>query len=81
MRAYISYYEKHNVFTNKKEKIDFIQGYFKDITKCVWTACYKYVKEFPIRHAQWVNTLDRFFVVLLHTCADINNQKRVRMEY
>lgn len=35
MQAYILYYEKHNVFANKKEKIDFAQGYLKDMAKCV----------------------------------------------
>lgn len=32
-------------------------------------------------HAQRINTLERFFAVLLHACADINHQERVRMEY
>lgn len=34
--TYMSYYKKRNVFVDKKEKIDFIQEYLKDITKRVW---------------------------------------------
>ena len=31
MCMYIFYYKKKNCFSNKKEKIDFAQGYLKDI--------------------------------------------------
>lgn len=81
MRAYMSYYEKRSVFADEKEKIDFAQGYLKDTAKRVWTARRKYAEGFPMGHAQRVDTLERFFAVLLHACADINHQERVRMEY
>ena len=49
MQAYISYYKKDNVFANKKEKIDFAQGYLKDMAKRVWFARLKYAKTVTIR--------------------------------
>lgn len=81
MRAYISYYKKCNVFADEKEKINFAQGYLKDTAKRIWTTRRKYVEGFSIRHAQRVNSLDRFFAVFLHVCADINHQERVKMKY
>lgn len=33
MRAYMSYYEKCNIFADKIEKINFAQGYSKDMAK------------------------------------------------
>lgn len=50
MQAYMSYYEKNNIFANEKKKIDSAQGYFKDTAKYVWIAHYKYMKRFPIEH-------------------------------
>lgn len=50
MRAYMSYYEKRKIFANKKEMIDFVQGYLKDTAKRIWFTQCKYVERFFIGH-------------------------------
>lgn len=50
MRLYILYYKKYNIFANKQEKIDFTKIFFKDATKCIQIAYYKYIKQFFKRY-------------------------------
>lgn len=77
MRAYMSYYEKRNVFADEKEKIDSAQRYLKDTTKRVWTARRKYAEGFPVGHSYVHNAsipwIDSSPYLLLHACADINH--------
>lgn len=40
------YYKKSNVFAEKKEKINFVQGYFKITVKRIGTKYQKYIERF-----------------------------------
>lgn len=65
IHAYTSYSKKRSVFANKnKKKIHFIQVYLKDMAKRILCINCKYVKEFFIKYVQYVDTLDKFFLIL-----------------
>ncbi len=80
MRGYIMYYEKQNVVSDEKEKINFAQGYLKDIAQHLFITQYLYTEKFLINHTQRIDTLKQFFAVLLYAFSDINHLERIKIE-
>lgn len=81
MRDYLQFYSTRGVFQNEGEKIVMAATYLRANAKRLWNARRIRNDRLPVDHVERIQNLEQFFDALKHSCADINQQERVRMHY